>query len=237
MGYPSALSAPRWGFYDVVLGGPLVYKQGFGSYVMENVLFKVSWPAEWHAATAVECALVLHAQVVERLAAVERIVIETQEPAVRTIDQSGPLANPADRDHCLQYMVAVALIFGRLTAADYEDAVARDPRIDALRARMEVRENPAFTHAYYEAGQRHIGNAVQVFFTDGSGTPRVQIDVPAGHRRRRAEGVPLLWTKFASSVAAHFGARQANAIVALFADPERLEALPVPQLVAALVRN
>jgi 2-methylcitrate dehydratase len=237
MGYPSALSAPRWGFCDVVLGGPLLYQQGFGSCVMENVLFKVSWPAEWHGQTAVECALALHAQVVERLAAVARIVIETQEPAVRIIDKTGPLANPADRDHCLQYMVAVALIFGRLAAADYEDEVARDPRIDALRARMEVRENPAFTHAYHDAGKRHIGNAVQVFFTDGSSTPRVEVDVPAGHRRRRAEGVPLLWTKFARSVAAHFGARQADAIMALFADPERLEALPVPQLVAALVRN
>ena len=237
MGYPSALSAPGWGFNDVVLGGPLVYKQGFGSYVMENVLFKVSWPAEFHGQTAVECALALHAEVVERLAAVERIVLETQEPAMRIIDKTGPLANPADRDHCLQYVVAVALIFGRLTAADYEDEIARDPRIDALRARMEMRENPEFTREYYAPGKRHIGNAVQVFFSDGSSTPRVQVDVPAGHRRRRAEGVPLLWTKFASSVAAHFGARQANAIMALFADPERLEALPVPQFVAALVRS
>jgi 2-methylcitrate dehydratase len=237
MGYPSALSAPRWGFYDVVLGKPLVYQQGFGSYVMENVLFKISWPAEFHAQTAVECAMALHAQVRDRLAAVERIVIETQEPAMRLIDKAGPLANPADRDHCLQYMVAIPLIFGRLTAADYEDEVARDPRVDALRARMEVRENPAFTQEYYAAGQRHIGNALQVFFGDGSSTPRVQVDVPVGHRRRRAEGLPLLVDKFAGSVAAHFGARQAAAIMALFADPARLDALPVPEFVAALVRN
>ena len=237
MGYPSALSAPQWGFHDVVLGKPLLYKQGFGSYVMENVLFKISFPAEFHAQTAVECALALHAGVRDRLDAVERIVIETQEPAVRIIDKTGPLANPADRDHCLQYMVAIALIFGRLTAADYEDEVARDPRIDALRERMQVRENPAFTREYYEAGKRHIGNAVQVFFAGGSHTPRVQVDFPVGHRKRRAEGLPLLVAKFSGSVAAHFGARQAAAITALFGDLARLDALSVPEFVAALVHN
>ena len=237
MGYPSALTAPRWGFHDVVLGQPLIYKQGFGSYVMENALFKISWPAEFHAQTAVECALKLHEEVRGRLAAVERIVMETQEPALRIIDKTGPLANPADRDHCLQYMVAIALIFGRLTAADYEDEVARDPRIDALRERMQVSENPVFTREYYEAGKRFIGNAMQVFFADGSRTPRLQIDVPIGHRRRRTEGVPLLRAKFASSVTAHFSARQAAAIMALIADPARLDALPVPEFVASLVRN
>ena len=237
MGYPSALSAPRWGFQDVVLGQPLLYKQGFGSYVMENVLFKISWPAEFHAQTAVECALKLHAEVRDRLAAVERIVIETQEPALRIIDKTGPLDNPADRDHCLQYMVAIALIFGRLSAADYENEVARDPRIDPLRERMQVSENPVFTQEYYQAGKRYIGSAVQVFFADGSRTPRLQVDVPIGHRRRRAEGVPLLKAKFASSVAAHFSARQAAAIMARFADPARLDALPVPEFLAALVRN
>src|SRR3974377_1247627 len=143
MGYPSALSAPRWGFYDVLFGGkPFALPQPFGSYVMENVLFKISFPAEFHAQTAVECALQLHAAVKDRVGEVERIVIETQEPGVRIIDKTGPLANPADRDHCIQYMVAVPLLFGRLSAEDYEDAVAHDPRVDALRARMEVRENP-----------------------------------------------------------------------------------------------
>ena len=237
MGYPSALTAPKWGFYDVVLKKPLDYRQPFGSYVMENVLFKISFPAEFHAQTAVEAALALHDEVGGRLDAVERIVIETQEPGVRIIDKTGPLDNPADRDHCIQYMVAIPLIFGRLTAADYEDAVARDPRVDALRARMEVRENPAFTKEYYEADKRHIGNAVQVFWKGGGASRRVQVDVPIGHRKRRAEGYPLLVKKFEESVAAHYGARQGAAIRALFADPAKLDLLPVHEFVAALVKN
>jgi 2-methylcitrate dehydratase len=238
MGYPSALSAPKWGFYDVLFKGqPFKLARPFASYVMENVLFKISFPAEFHAQTAVECALKLHAQVAPRLAQVERIVIETQEPGIRIIDKTGPLANPADRDHCLQYMVAVPLIFGRLTAADYEDAVAADPRVDRLRDRMQVRENPTFTREYYQPDKRYIGNAVQVFFTDGSHSERVQVDVPIGHRARRAEGLPLLMEKFSSSVAAHFAARQSAAITALASDSARLERLPVHELVAALVKN
>jgi 2-methylcitrate dehydratase len=238
MGYPSALSAPRWGFYDVLFGGkPFALPQPFGSYVMENVLFKISFPAEFHAQTAVECALQLHPAVKDRLAEIERIVIETQEPGVRIIDKTGPLANPADRDHCIQYMVAVALLFGRLSAADYEDDVAHDPRVDALRARMEVRENPAFTRDYYDPQKRYIGNAVQVFFRDGAATPRVQVEVPIGHRRRRAEGMPLLIEKFKAAVAAHFPAKQGQLIQALFAEPARLDATPVNELVATLVTN
>src|ERR1700746_2592706 len=191
MGYPSALSAKTWGFSDVVLKGkPLSLPRPFGSYVMENVLFKISYPAEFHAQTAVEAAMTLHPAVAERLGDIERIVIETQEPGVRIIDKVGPLANPADRDHCIQYMVAIPLIFGRLTAADYEDAVAQDARIDALRERTEVRENPTFTQEYYAADKRYIGNAVQVFFSDGTASERVQIDFPIGHRKRRAEGMP-----------------------------------------------
>ena len=236
MGYPSALTAPTWGFYDVVFRKPLVFKQGFGNYVMENVLFKISFPAEFHAQTAVEAAMTLHPEVRDRLGEIERIVIETQEPGVRIIDKTGPLANPADRDHCIQYMVAVPLIFGRLTAADYEDAVAHDPRVDALRAKMEVRENPVFTREYYEPDKRHIGNAVQVFFRHGS-TRRIQVDVPIGHRKRRSEGYPLLVRKFDQSVAAHFPAKQAAAIKALCADPGRLDALPVHEFVAALVTS
>src|SRR5262249_7173379 len=150
--------------------------QGYGTYVMENILFKISYPAEFHAQTAVEAAMALHSQVDGRLEQIERIVIETQEPGVRIIDKTGPLANPADRDHCIQYMVAIPLIFGRLTAADYEDDVARDPRIDQLRDRMQVRENAQFTQEYYAADKRYIGNAVQVFFRDGSSTPRVAVD-------------------------------------------------------------
>jgi 2-methylcitrate dehydratase len=238
MGYPSALSAKTWGFSDVLFKGkPITLAQPFGSYVMENVLFKISFPAEFHAQTAVEAAIRLHPTVAPRLNDIERIVIETQEPGVRIIDKVGPLANPADRDHCIQYMVAVPLIFGRLTAADYEDGVAADPRIDALRARTEVRENPAFTRDYYAADKRYIGNAVQVFFRGGGATERVQVDFPVGHRRRRAEGWPLLKRKFEASVAARFSAKQAERIKALFAQPAQLDVLPVNELMAALVTN
>ena len=235
MGYPSALSAATWGFCDALYrGGSLSLPQPFGSYVMENVLFKISYPAEFHAQTAVEAAMALHAVVAPRLDEVERVLIETQEPAVRIIDKTGPLANPADRDHCLQYMVAVPLIFGRLTAADYEQRVAHDVRIDALRARMQVSENRGFTRDYYDASKRSIGNAVQVVFRDGSETARIAIDYPVGHRRRRAEGLPLLRQKFEAAVAAHFSAARAAQIVQLFADRGRLEAMPVSELMSAL---
>jgi len=237
MGCPSALTAKTWGFYDVLFQGkPFSYPQGFGSYVMENVLFKISFPAEFHAQTAVECAMQLHPAVKDKLEQIDHVVIETQEPGVRIIDKTGPLANPADRDHCLQYMTAIPLIFGRLTAADYEDDVASDPRVDALRSKMVVLENTVFTEEYYAAGKRHIGNAVQVFFADGTHTDRVQIDVPVGHRKRRAEGIPLLVRKFEASVAAHFQASQAARIKALFADRATLEAMPVHEFVAALVK-
>ncbi|HVP34322.1 MAG TPA: bifunctional 2-methylcitrate dehydratase/aconitate hydratase [Steroidobacteraceae bacterium] len=238
MGYPSALSARTWGFCDVLFKGrPLSLPQPFGSYVMENVLFKISYPAEFHAQTAVEAAMSLHPAVSKRIADIERVVIETQEPGVRIIDKVGPLANPADRDHCIQYMVAVPLIFGRLTAADYEDAVARDPRIDALRERMQVRENPQFTAEYYAADKRYIGNAVQVFFRDGSHTERVQVDFPIGHRKRRAEGMPVLRKKFEAAVEAHFAPKQAERVKSLFARPAGLDALPLNEFVAAMVTN
>jgi 2-methylcitrate dehydratase len=235
MGYPSALSAATWGFCDALYrGASLSLPQPLGSYVMENVLFKISYPAEFHAQTAVEAAMALHALVEPRLDEVERVLIETQEPALRIIDKTGPLDNPADRDHCLQYMVAVPLIFGRLTAADYEQQVAADARIDALRARMQVSENRAFTRDYYDASKRSIGNAVQVVFRDGSASARIAIDYPVGHRRRRAEGLPLLRRKFETAVAAHFSSAQAEHIVQLFADRGRLEAMPVRELMSAL---
>jgi 2-methylcitrate dehydratase len=238
MGYPSALSAKTWGFCDVLFKGkPLSFPQRFGSYVMENVLFKISYPAEFHAQTAVEAAMALHPEVRDRLDAIERVVIETQEPGVRIIDKTGPLANPADRDHCIQYLVAIPLIFGHLTAADYEDDVARDPRIDALRAKMQVVENPVFTQEYYAPDKRYIGNAVQVFFKDGTATQRISVDYPIGHRRRRAEGMPVLVQKFESSVAAHFSAKQTDAIKQLFADRARLEQMPVHEFMACLVKN
>jgi 2-methylcitrate dehydratase len=238
MGYPSALTVRTWGFQDVLFKGrALAYPQAFGSYVMENVLFKISYPAEFHAQTAVEAAMQLHEQVRDRLDQIERIVIETQEPGVRIIDKTGPLANPADRDHCIQYMVAIPLIFGRLTAADYEDGVARDPRVDHLRSLMQVRENPTFTQEYYAADKRYIGNAVQVFFRDGSSTPRVAVDYPIGHRKRRAEGMPVLVRKFEASLAAHFPPKQSDSIKGLFARRAELEQMPVQQFMAGLVKN
>src|SRR5271166_518527 len=228
MGYPSALCAKTWGFQDVLFKSkPLVLAQPFGSYVMENVLFKISYPAEFHAQTAVEAAMTLHPQVRGRLKEIESVVIETQEPGVRIIDKTGPLSNPADRDHCIQYMVAIPLLFGRLTASDYEDQIASDPAIDALRAKMQVKENPTFTREYYAADKRYIGNAVQVFFKDGTASTRVQVDYPIGHRRRRAEGMPILVRKFEAGVEAHFGARQCEAIKKMFANPAALAAMPV----------
>ncbi len=238
MGYPSALTAKTWGFQDVLFKGrPLSYPQPLGSYVMENVLFKISYPAEFHAQTAVEAAMSLHARVKDRLDDIESIVIETQEPGVRIIDKTGPLANPADRDHCIQYMVAIPLIFGRLTAEDYEDAVANDARVDTLRSKMQVRENTTFTEEYYAAEKRYIGNAVQIFFRDGSSTERVAVDYPIGHRKRRAEGMPVLVKKFETSVAAHFAPKQTEAIKALFANRAKLEQMPVSEFMACLVRN
>jgi len=236
MGYPSALSAKTWGFQDVLFKGKsLSLPQPFGSYVMENVLFKISYPAEFHAQTAVEAAMTLHGEIAGKIGEIERITIETQEPGVRIIDKTGPLANPADRDHCIQYMVAIPLLFGRLTAADYEDQIAGDPRVDALRAKMQVKENTTFTQEYYDANKRYIGNAVQVFFTDGTASERVQVDYPIGHRKRREEGNPLLVKKFDASVAAHFSPNQTESIKAMFEDRGALARMPVSEFVANLV--
>ena len=236
MGYPSALSAKTWGFQDVLFKGkPVVLPQPLAGYVMENVLFKISYPAEFHAQTAVEAAVTLHPQIAARLDQIDRVMIETQEPGVRIIDKTGPLANPADRDHCIQYMVAVPLLFGRLEASDYEDAVATDPRVDALRAKMQVKENAEFTKDYYDPQKRYIGNAVQVFFKDGSSSARVAVDFPIGHRKRRAEGMPVLVKKFESSVAAHFQPKQTESIKAMFVDRKALMAMPVSDFVAKLV--
>lgn len=233
MGYPSALSVPKWGFYDVLFKGrPFSFPQGFDSYVMENVLFKISYPAEFHAQTAVECAMKLHEQVRGRIDDIEKVVLETQEPGVRIIDKTGPLGNPADRDHCLQYMVAIPLLFGRLSASDYEDEVAADPRIDMLRAKMEVSENEQYTADYYDPDKRYIGNAIQVFFKDGSSTERVAVDFPIGHRKRRGEGIPVLEAKFAAAIAARLPESQCEAILDLCADQTRLELTPVDEFMA-----
>lgn len=236
MGYPSALTAPKWGFQDVLfISNSVVLSRPLDSYVMENVLFKISYPAEFHAQTAVEAAMQLHAQVKDRLDDISEIAIETQEAGVRIIDKTGPLDNYADRDHCLQYMVAVPLIFGRLTASDYQDDVANDSRIDQLREKMTVRENSTFTEAYFDANKRFIGNAIQIKFADGSETERVQIDYPIGHRLRREEGVPLIREKFKASIAKQLNQTQQEQLIELIENPEQLHATSVGQLMALLV--
>jgi len=236
MGYPTALSAPKWGFYDVLFKGQrFAMARPLGSYVMEHVLFKVSFPAEFHAQTAVECAIQLHPHVKDRLQQVERIVIETQEPAVRIIDKTGPLNNPADRDHCIQYMVAVPLIHGELTAEHYEDDAARDPRIDALRQKMQVVELPRYSADYLDPDKRSIANAVQVFFEDGSSTERVEVEYPIGHRRRREESIPLLWDKFKAALATRFDAKRVARIVKAFEDPAALDAIAADEFMSLLI--
>ncbi len=233
MGYPSALTAKTWGFYDVLFKGKAFqFQREFGSYVMENILFKISFPAEFHAQTAVECALQLHPQVKQRLEDIDRIVVETQEAGDRIINKTGPLDNYADRDHCLQYMIAAPMIFGELSAASYNDDVANDPRIDALRDKMQVSENESFTKDYFDPDKRAIGNAIQVFFKDGSSTDRVAIDYPIGHRRRRDEGIPVLIDKFERAIAQHYPARQAKSIVKSCADQQHLSELAVDDWLA-----
>ncbi|GAB2810162.1 bifunctional 2-methylcitrate dehydratase/aconitate hydratase [Dyella kyungheensis] len=228
VGYPSALSAKTWGYYDVAFkGNEFQFERPFGSYVMENVLFKISFPAEFHAQTAVECAMQLHGAVAGRIDQIEQVVIETQQAGLRIIDKTGPLANYADRDHCIQYMVAVPLIFGRLTADDYNDEVAADPRIDALRAKTVVSENPRFTQDYFDPEKRYIGNSVQVFFKDGSSTEKVSIDFPIGHRRRRGEGIPVLLKKFEAAMRSQLPSHRVKTILNATADPVKLDAMPI----------
>jgi 2-methylcitrate dehydratase len=225
MGYPSALTAPRWGFYDVLFNGQrFSLPQPFASYVMENILFKVSFPAEFHAQTAVEAALQLHPKVYNRLDDIERIHIDTQEAGARIIDKMGPLDNPADRDHCLQYMVAVALLFGRLTAEDYEDIVARDPRIDRLRDTMQVSEQKSYTRDYLDPDKRSIANAVQVFYSDGTATERIEVHYPIGHRQRRQQATQLLRQKLANNLGS---IKNPDNVLQLFDDRQALKSLTV----------
>ncbi len=227
MGYPSALTAKTWGFYDVLFRGQhFRIPRSFDSYVMENILFKISFPAEFHAQTAVECAIALHDQVKNRFDQIEKIVLKTQESAVRIISKTGPLHNFADRDHCLQYMVAVGLIFGDLKADHYEDKVANDPRIDALREKMLVQEDPQFTKDYLDPEKRSIANAIQIYFKDGSHTDKVQIEYPIGHKRRRDEGIPLLIKKFENNLSVKFSTQKIQDLVKLFLDQDKLEKMP-----------
>ncbi|HEY7655251.1 MAG TPA: bifunctional 2-methylcitrate dehydratase/aconitate hydratase [Burkholderiales bacterium] len=232
MGYPSALTAKTWGFYDVLFKGrPFKLARPYGSYVMENVLFKISYPAEFHAQTAVEAAIRLHPQVKDRLDDIKRIVITTHESAIRIIDKKGPLANPADRDHCIQYMAAIGLIRGSLTAADYEDAAAADPRIDRLRSRMTCVEDRKWSRDYLDPAKRSIANALQVFFSDGSKTGKIAVEYPLGHRRRRREGIPQLEAKFRVNLARRFPPKQQQAILDLCRDAPRLAQTPVNEFV------
>ena len=236
-GLPSALSAPKWGFCDALFkGNRLQVPRGYGSYVMENVLFKIAFPAEFHAQTAAECAIKLHLLVKDRVEQIERIELTTQESALRIISKTGPLHNPADRDHCIQYIVAVPLIFGALTADHYEDEFALDPRIDALRRKMQIVEDARYTREYLEPDKRSIANAVQVFFKDGTATPKIEIEYPLGHRRRRADGIPLLVKKFEENLATRLPAVQVRAILDLCQDRAELEATAADAFMAMWVR-
>jgi len=235
MGYPAALTAPVWGFYDVLFRGkPFAFQRGYGSYVMENVLFKISYPAEFHAQTEVEAAMTLHGQLVAMGRGVEdiaAITIRTHEAAMRIIDKKGPLANPADRDHCLQYMIAVPLIFGRLTARDYEDDVALDPRIDAMRAKMNCVEDVQFTRDYLDPDKRSIANGLTLRFSDGTTLPEVVVEYPIGHKRRREEGLPVLVQKFRTNLARRFSPAQQREILDVSLDLERLAHMSVSDYV------
>jgi 2-methylcitrate dehydratase len=232
MGYPSALTAKTWGFYDAAFQGqPLCFSRGYGAYVVENILYKVSYPAEFHAQTAVEAAIQLHPSLVDRLAEIERVVISTQKAALRIIDKRGPLHNPADRDHCIQYMTALGMIFGNLTADMYEADFAADPRIDALRERMVCVEDPRYSDDYLDAEKRSIANAVQVFFKDGSKTEQIVVEYPLGHKRRRAEAIPLLEIKFFKNTARILEKSKQTEILALIYQPDQLDHYAVDEFI------
>jgi 2-methylcitrate dehydratase len=238
MGYPSVLSAKTWGFYDVLFKGqPFKFQRPYGSYVMEHVLFKISFPAEFHSQTAVEAAMTLHDQLRQRgksAADVKRITIRTHEACIRIIDKKGPLNNPADRDHCIQYMVAVPLLFGQLTAEDYEDARAVDPRIDALRDRINCVEDPQYTRDYHDPAKRSIPNALTVELNDGTKLPEVAVEYPIGHKRRRKEGMPVLVQKFERNLGLRFAEKRRRQVLELCLDGKRLDATAVHEFVDLL---
>ena len=237
IGYPSALTAPNWGFYDVSFNGnSFSFPMSYGSYVMENILFKISFPAEFHSQTAAEAAVKLHPQVKDRLNDIEKIVIHTHESAIRIISKVGPLNNPADRDHCLQYMTAVPLAFGNLIAEHYENGFHQaHPIIDELREKMHVHEDPNYTKEYLEPEKRSIANALQVYFKDGNSTEKIEINYPVGHRRRREEGIPLLEAKFLANLATRFPAARCDKIYGLLKDQKKLETTPVNEFMDLMV--
>ena len=236
IGYPSALSAPTWGFYDVSFKGEAFkFQRDYGSYVMENVLFKISFPAEFHAQTAVEAAVSLHQEAMSRFDDIEKIVITTHESAIRIISKTGQLNNPADRDHCLQYMTAIGLLKGNLVAEDYEDDVAADPRVDQLREMMEIEENQRFSQEYHEPDKRSIANAIQIFYKDGTTSDQITVEYPIGHRRRREEGIPILEDKFVRNLAVRFPQGRVNEIFEMCVDLDRLIETPVNEFMDKLV--
>ncbi len=239
MGYPSVLSAKTWGFYDVLFkGNAFKFQRPYGSYVMENVLFKISFPAEFHSQTAVEAAMTLH-QELKKLGKtdkdIKKITIRTHEACIRIIDKKGPLHNPADRDHCVQYMVAMPIIFGRLTASDYEDSIAADKRIDVLRDKIVCVEDTKFTRDYHDPAKRSIANALTVEFTDGRTLKEIVVEYPIGHKRRRKEGMPVLMAKFKTNLARVFAEKQREAIWDLCTDASKLDATPVNEFVDMMV--
>ncbi|MBW4884396.1 MAG: bifunctional 2-methylcitrate dehydratase/aconitate hydratase [Bacillus sp. (in: Bacteria)] len=236
MGYKTALSAPMWGFQDVLFGGKeLTLARPLDSYVIENVLFKISYPAEFHAQTAAEAAIKLHPEVKNRLDNIDQIVITTHESAIRIIDKTGELHNPADRDHCLQYITAIGLIYGDITADHYEDETAQNPEIDRLREKMTTVENKQYSTDYLDPEKRSIANAVQVFYKDGTQSEKIAVEYPIGHRRRRNEGIPLLKEKFTNNLKTRFPAGQAERINALLNDPRQLSGTPVPDFMELFV--
>ncbi|HTN06418.1 MAG TPA: bifunctional 2-methylcitrate dehydratase/aconitate hydratase [Agriterribacter sp.] len=239
MGYPSVLTATTWGFYDVLFKGKaFTFQRDYGSYVMENVLFKISFPAEFHSQTGVEAAMTLHKQLKalgKTANDIKKISIRTHEAAIRIIDKKGPLHNPADRDHCIQYMIAVPLIFGRLTAADYEDHIAADPRIDILRDKMVLHEDIQFSKDYHDPEKRSIANALTLELADGTVLPEVIVEYPIGHRRRREEGIPVLVEKYKTNLARKFSVKQQQTVLHASLDYKRLTALPVNEFVDMMV--
>ena len=249
MGVPGVLTAAQWGFYDVLFSKTnadqelkpkheqaFSFQREYGCYVMENILFKISFPAEFHAQTACEAAVTLHSDVKDRLGEIEKIVITTHESAIRIISKQGDLANPADRDHCLQYITAVSLIFGDLVAEHYENEFhASNPLIDELREKMEIVKDRRYSEEYHDPGKRSIANAVQVFYTDGTSTDRVEVEYPIGHRRRRDEGIPVLEAKFRRNLATQFPPAQCEQIFNLCKNPGRLNATPVNEFMDLMV--
>jgi 2-methylcitrate dehydratase len=236
MGYPSALTAKTWGFYDVLFKGKAFrFQRPFGTYVMENVLFKIAYPTAFHGQSAVEAAINLHPEVKNRLDDVKRVDVRCHNSSMVILDKSGPLHNPADRDHCLQYMIAIGMIFGEMTAKHYEDDVAADPRIDALRAKMKLVEYAKYEKDYHDPAKRSNANSVQVTYKDGTKSGLSEVEYPLGHRRRRKDGLPKLMEKFERNVAHVFAPKRRDAIIAACTDAKRLEAMPVNEFMDLLV--